>query len=602
MMRKKRLLLFTLAISLILPSFLVDAASTKSSKTTSDGELTSKDEVVYATLHASGELEEIYVVNNLDVKKEGTIVDYGPYKSIKNLTDLSEIEQEDNAVRIDAPKGKFYYQGDMKEESELPWNISISYLLNGKEIAPGELAGKDGDFQLKINTSPNENVDKIFFENYLLQISLTLSPDIFTNIEVPDGMVANAGKDKQITFTVMPEKEGELSLEADVVDFELQGIDIAAVPSSMAIDAPDMDEMTGEMTTLTNAISDVNKGVGELEKGVTELNDGVASLRNGSELYKNGAAEISNASSELVTASTSIDQALATINKNLESSDEVDMTELQNLPKGLSQIASGLNETGKGLNTLRENYSVALSTLDKAMKAIPEHQITEEQMKSLYMSGADQTVLDQLTETYKAARTAKGTYSAVKEGFDAVNSTLETISGSIKEMETALTTIANGLTSSLEGMDMTDSLTKLQEGIASLSANYGEFHTGLVSYTGGVNQLSNSYSKLHSGIDELSGGTNELEKGVSELHNGTDELSEKTSDIPNQMQEEIDSMIAEFDKSDFEAKSFVSPENEKINSVQFVIKTENIKKEEKETKEVHVEEEKGFWTRLLDLF
>ncbi|MEC5425801.1 hypothetical protein QGM71_20255 [Virgibacillus sp. C22-A2] len=45
------------------------------------------------------------------------------------------------------------------------------------------------------------------------------------NIQDEDGMVANAGKNKQVTITVMPEKEEELVVEVDVVeDFELDGI------------------------------------------------------------------------------------------------------------------------------------------------------------------------------------------------------------------------------------------------------------------------------------------------------------------------------------------------------------------------------------------
>ncbi|MFC0472707.1 hypothetical protein ACFFHM_20040 [Halalkalibacter kiskunsagensis] len=79
----------------------------------------------------------------------------------------------------------------------------------------------------------------------------------------------------------------------------------------------------------------------------------------------------------------------------------------------------------------------------------------------------------------------------------------------------------------------------------------------------------------------MSGGTNELEDGVAKLHNGTGELYRKTSDLPDQIQKEIDQMIAEYDKSHFEAVSFVSTKNEKVNSVQFVIKTESIKKEDK---------------------
>ena len=64
----------------------------------------------------------------------------------------------------------------------------------------------------------------------------------------------------------MPEQEAELSLTADVVDFELEGIDISAVPSSMSIDAPNIDEMSGEMDSLTDAIEEVNNGVGQLKE------------------------------------------------------------------------------------------------------------------------------------------------------------------------------------------------------------------------------------------------------------------------------------------------------------------------------------------------
>ncbi|WP_196121245.1 YhgE/Pip domain-containing protein [Anaerobacillus alkaliphilus] len=607
-MRKKRFMIVVLALMLILPAFLVDANQSTSTSVEkvvaekAEGELASKDEVVYANLHANGELHEIYVVNILEVIKAGTILDYGKYSSVTNLTDLSEIEQVDGTVLIDAPEGKYYYQGNMKESGQLPWDIKVSYLLDGTVLSPEELAGKDGHVEINIFTSANENADRVFFENYLLQVSLTLDPDIFRNIETNDGMTVNVGKNKQITFSVMPDRDAKLIIQADAVDFELQGIEIAAIPMSMSIDTPDIDEMTEDMKTLTSAIKELNEGVGKLNDGVTELNDGVTSLRNGSKQYQDGMTSISDASGELVDASDAINEALATISHSLTNSEGMDLTELKNLPGGLSQIANGLNETANGLSTLRENYTVVYQTLDSAIMAIPQYQITEQDIHGLYQSGANKVVVDQLVETYTAALTARATYSAVKEGFDAVHVTLQKVSGAINEMGGSLTSIANGLSSSLENMDDENSFAQLQEGLETLAINYREFHAGLVSYTGGVGQLSNSYNELHAGIIELSGGTAELEDGVGELYDGTNELYDATKDLPDQMQEEIDSMIAEYDRSDFEAVSFVSSENEKINSVQFVIKTESIKKVELETSKIEVVEEKGFWARLVQLF
>ncbi|SDK46709.1 hypothetical protein [Sediminibacillus albus] len=605
MRRIRKLLLVFAMIMLVLPSLFVSAAAGDDGSeedTTQKGEVSSKDEVVYGKLSAAGERQELYVVNTLDIEKEGEVVDYGSYASLKNLTNLSPLEQQDGAVTFNAPEGKFYYQGNMDDQS-LPWDVSITYLLDGKEIAPEELAGRDGHVEIKIATSANEKVDQVFFENYLLQISLSLNLDNNRNIEAPEGTLANAGKNKQVTFTVMPEKEEELVVEADVSDFELDGIDITAVPSSMPIESPDIDEMTGEMDTLTDAIAEVNGGVADLEDGVAQLNDGAEDLRGGSKEFKDGISTLDRSSGELVNGSKSLKQALEEMSASLaNSSEDIDLGDLKQLEDGLYQMADGINQASKGLVTLKNNYANAYSSLDKAMAAIPDYQISEEEFKQLYKSGADPGVLDKLKETYTAARTAKGTYSAVQEGFDAVSGTLEQVSGSLADMADNLEEMANKLSSSRKNMDSADSFAQLQDGISELASQYASFHSGLVEYTDGVNQLSSSYGEMHNGITGLAEGVGETANGVSDLHDGTNELEDATSNLPEEMKDEVNEMMDEYDKSDFNPVSFVSKKNEKINSVQFVLKTESIKQEEQKETEEPVEEDKGFWARLKNLF
>ena len=596
MMRTKRILFVALALMIFLPSFLSYVSAAEA-----DGKITSKDEVVYATLSPNGELDDIYVVNSLEVAKAGEILDYGEYSSVKNLTDLSKIDQNGQAVRIHAPEGKFYYQGNMEKNAELPWNIEISYLLDGREVEASELAGREGHIEIKINTAANEKANAVYFENYLLQISFMLSNN-YQNIEASGGMVANAGKNKQITFTVMPGQEESLTAEADVADFEFNGINIGAVPSTLPIDTSEMASMTDDMSALSAAISELNNGVADLKKGVTQLNNGAASLRDGSGKYQNGISQLNGSSSEIVRASNSIGGALKQISSSLsQDSAEMDMSSLSELPGGLTQLANGLNQTADGLSTLRENYSMAYSALDGAIKGIPSEQLSEEEIAGLLSSGADANVVNKLVESYKAGQKVKGTYAQVKEAFAVVNPTLSKVSGSVKEMSGSLTAISNELSASLEETDM-GALGELQKGLAALSSNYGEFHSGLVSYTEGVSKLSSSYSQLHSGIAGLAGGTSDINKGVGELHNGTSELHQETKDLPEQMQQEINEMIKEYDKSDFEPVSFVSAKNEKVTSVQFVIKTKAIEKQEQETKKAKPEKKKGFWDLLLELF
>ncbi|MCM3124684.1 YhgE/Pip domain-containing protein [Mesobacillus sp. MER 48] len=596
MMRTKKLLPAALALMLILPSFLDTAAAAEA-----EGKITSKDEVVYATLTANGKLDDIYVVNTLDVAEAGKIVDYGEYSSVKNLTNLSKLDRDGQAVQFDAPEGKFYYQGNMADNTELPWSIDVSYLLDSRKIDPSELAGKNGQLEIRIHTSANEKANSLYFENYLLQISLQLS-NSYQNLEANGGMVANAGKNKQITFTVMPGQEENLSLKAEVDDFEFTGISIAAVPSTLPIDTSEMENMTEDMSTLSDAISELNQGVAELNQGVSELNDGAASLRDGSAKYKNGISELNSSSSQIVGASNSIGDALKKISTSLSGdSAQMDMRSLSELPAGLTKLADGMNQAADGLTVLRENYAAAYGALDGAIKGIPAQQVSEEEIAALYSSGADANVVKKLVESYAAAQRVKGTYSQVQKAFAAVDPTLKQVSGSVSEMSAALNGIAGELSASLKDTDMSG-LEQLQKGLNELSAKYGQFHSGLVGYTGGVSKLATSYKELHSGIEGLAAGTGELNNGVGELHDGTSKLNEETKNLPEQMQQKIKEMIKEYDKSDFEPVSFVSAKNEKVASVQFVIKTNAIEKEEQAEKKAKPEKKKGFWELLMELF
>ncbi|KAB8139364.1 YhgE/Pip domain-containing protein [Gracilibacillus oryzae] len=606
-MRSKTIFVVLLTIVLIFPSLFLNAALNEdaakdSGGNAANGEYKSKDEVIYATLSATGEKEALYVVNRFEVTEPGQIIDYGPYKNVKNLTDTEEMEQTDQKVSFEASEGEFYYQGNLENQS-LPWDVSITYTLDGKQTEPQDLLGQDGKLEITINTTKNENVDPVFYQNYLLQVSLTLDPTIYNNISAPNATIANAGKNKQISYTVMPENNGNLTLSADVTDFELNGIEISAVPSSMSIETPDVGEMTGEIETLSDAVNEINSGVAQLEDGIKELNTGVAGLADGSQQYSNGISEVNQSSTELVNASNSIKDALTKMNQSLKGeSGEMDLSQLTQLPEGLSEIGSGLNETAAGLMTLQKNYVSAFNALNQAMEQIPENNITEEQMNALYNSGANSDVVDQLIETYKAALTVKQTYENVKEGFLAVEETLNSVNGTLTTMSGSINTMAENISNSLAKMDTAGSLEQLQAGIAGLSENYQQFHGGLVNYTNGISQLANNYSELNGGIAELSNGTSELANGAGELHNGTSELADATSDMPEQIQTEVDQMMDEYDKSDFDPVSFVSDKNDKVKTVQFVIKTESIVKEEEKTEEVEEEEEQGFWSRLVNLF
>ncbi|UOQ46991.1 YhgE/Pip domain-containing protein [Gracilibacillus caseinilyticus] len=593
MMKTKRLAVIGMATLLVFPVSPVHAQDN-----------VEKEEVVYATLDPTGSQNDMYVVNSFELSEPSDVTDYGDYTKVQNLTDQTEIAKDGNEMSFSTDNDQFYYQGDL-EDKALPWNFDISYTLDGESIKPDQLLGKDGHVKIEITPSVNENVNQVFSENYLLQISVTVDAALYQNLQAPEGTLANAGKNKQVSFTMMPDQVKSFVLEADVENFELEAIDFSAVPSSMSIESPNMDDVTKDFKSLADATAEVNDGVGELANGISELNNGVVQLQDGSAAYKNGITELDNGSDQLVNGSASIKNALNTMKSSLDVElGGADFSELQN---GLEEIAKGLDEAAGGLTQLQENYQQAYNALEESINAIPSN-VSEDEMKALQAAVKDNeqnaAALKKLLKTYEAAQAAKGTYDQVNKAFSAVSPTLKEVDGSLTKMAESIRTMASEMAKATEDMNIESSINQLTEGITQLSNKYNDFHSGLVEYTNGVGELSNAYGEVHSGITELADGTQELENGANELHDGTTELADSTSDLPDQVQQEIDDMINEYDKSDFEAESFVSDKNENVKSVQFVIKTESITYDDENEDENsgESEEKKGIWQRFLDLF
>jgi X-X-X-Leu-X-X-Gly heptad repeat protein len=260
----------------------------------------------------------------------------------------------------------------------------------------------------------------------------------------------------------------------------------------------------------------------------------------------------------------------------------------------LDQIAKGLSDLGTG-------YSGAYSALDEAIKSIPDEEISEYSLQALMIEHPQDATINQLIQTYAAARKVKGTYQATAPAFAAVNTNLSTLSGNISEISGSLYLISGQLSSGFEETDLTSSITQLSAGIALLSDNYQSFHEGLTAYTGGVSKLASSYSRLNSGIADLSDGTEKLDTGMKELVKGSSELEKQTDNMPEQIETAVDEILADYDTSDFIPESFTSEENT-VTSVQFVLQTEQIKKPELQEEVVVQNDNKNIWTRLKELF
>src|SRR5690625_450038 len=545
-----------------------------------------KDEVIYGKLHANGQINEMYVVNSFYDTTEGQITDYGTYENIRNLTDLSTIEKSNKQVIFQTTGEDFYYQGELSEH-QLPWDIKITYYLDGEKIDADQLAGQSGKFEIHIETKANKTIDPVFFDYYLLQISLTFDPLHFQQITAPKGTEANEGKNKLINFSAMPGEEDIFITTANVENLTMEPISISAIPANLAFDDPDISEMEEDMQKLSDAIRDLHDGVVELYDGVIDLDDGTEKLNEGSSEFLKGMKTLNNSSKDLVAGSQRIKDAFAEINEALNIDFDVDLPsadDLKELPGIIRDISQELQE-----------FSNVLKEIDELLRDIATDGLDERDYEKVYAVIDDnevQQIVDQLVATHAAVKALANINESIPID----------LTDAAQQMAQYLAEIADELESNLHLLDELGQINELIDGLKTMAREYNQFHRGLVEYSDGVAELTKADGEIDSGIDELSDGTTKLETGVKELVDGTKELHDATSDLPDEMQSEIDQFMADFDFSDYKPKSFVSEKNKNIGVVQFVLQTETIELPEDDSDEVAEEKSKNLWQRFLDLF
>lgn len=625
----------------------ISLAATKSSE---------KEEVIYANLTSSGDIEKIYAVNIFEDKD---IVDYGVYETVKNMNTMDKINYSNGKITIQNSEDKLYYQGIMKQNTEMPWTIKVRYKLDGVEYAPSELAGKSGKLEISISIKENKNCKKNFFENYALQTVVQLDTNLCENIKSDEATMANVGGLKQLTYTILPGNEKDIKITTDVTDFEMSEIQVNGINLNLGLDKDSIDtsSLTGELDKLKDAVNDLDDGANELNNGAKKLDDGAVTLTDGIKTIQEGLDQLNSKSSSLTSGSSEVLSALKTIQSSLNNV-STSSKDLKQLSSASTSIKSGIDSLVNGLKTVDSSIDTYNSSLKKAglnsaselaqknKQAISALGITSTQRKlySAYTSGGSQAVSAELAKLSQAGDSeAVELYKQVSAGnTDAVTQYVQA-AGKLISVETLLKADASyiegssklingidaqmstssGQTTLMSGavslqtnykkfdasiQDLVSSLnnlmanmTQLKSGINKLTDNYATLDSGIKEYTSAVNKITNGYSKVYEGALDLVSGTHSLYKGTTELTDGTGEFKGETSDLDSKVDDEVDSMIDNFAGGDFEVESFVSDKNTDVDSVQFVIKTEAIKKEE-----VKVEEEKteelNFWQKLLNLF
>jgi uncharacterized phage infection (PIP) family protein YhgE len=248
---------------------------------------------------------------------------------------------------------------------------------------------------------------------------------------------------------------------------------------------------------------------------------------------------------------------------------------------------------------LRVGFASAYASLDAAMQGIADTSFTPEQIAELYANtdASQYAFVDQLIASHTAGQIAKGTYTQVKDAFDAL-SAIDTLNDSIASVSAALDELSEKISGSSPAAGQFE---QLSAGLSELNRNYVVFHGGLNDYMKGVGALSSGYADFHNGLSSFTTGVGGIYTGVDELHEGTTRLNDEAAKIPVEAQTEINGILDKYTGTDFSPMSFTSQKNEHTDLVQFVLKCDGIEKEETKGA-ISAPVEETLWSRIKALF
>ncbi|MGN0333772.1 MAG: hypothetical protein ACI4D9_12285 [Lachnospiraceae bacterium] len=603
-----------------------------------------KDEVVYANLDESGDVSDVHVVNSFT---DQDIVDYGDYENVRNLTTTDEIQYENGKVTLHTDAEKIYYQGDVKE-AEIPWNIEIRYYLDGKECEAQHLAGKSGAFKMHISVTQNKNCDSSYWKGYALQATLTLDSNLCKNIVANDATIANVGSDKQLSYIIMPDEGADLTITADVKDFEMDAFSINAMKLNLNVDI-DSEE-------LEDKISDIQKAIEELNDGATELDDGAKDMKDGAKELYSGSKELHQGTGDLDEGVKSLNEGIKTMQKALKALDSnssninegseqmlsalktmqksfdnasVDAKQIEQLTKASAQIKAGINDLTNGLSYMSNQANGYRSSLPNKDAYLGSHDSAIGGLNALKdtegMTEEQKTVIDATIELLKNDKKfIAGNYEFTDQICGQLDGSKENtvMAGALelqknyKEFDDTIQALSETLSSLAEEMK------NLKAGVNLLTKNYESLNSGIKSYTEAVSQITTGYegicqgalsvadgtSKLYKGtgsmVDgalELYDGSKDMKDGTEEMASGTQEFYDETKDMDTEITDELDKKIDEMTGKDIEVKSFTSEKNKNVDSVLFVMKTPEISVPEEE-EVVETEKKATVMDKIKDLF
>lgn len=581
------------------------------------------DESVYVNLDYYGKVEEVNIVKGCMLNGNTTIIDYGTYTDVLNMSNTAVPVLEEGKVTWDLSgqdDERFYFECKTDTlTQELPWNLDVTYKLNGKECKAEELAGASGLVTMLIDVQPNKKAPEYYKNNMILTVATLVDMDKDTySLEAPGSQLQTLGTKKAVMFMALPGEEGTFRIDIGTNSFESIGLMFMMVPATLSsLDRiSDIREVKDKVRDSMDAMSDsadvILDNLSEMKGSLEETQKGVQAAQEAKAAFDAGKDQVKSDADAAIASLDGIQNSLTLLSAQtaIEKADYIDaMDQLETIRQSIYEMDEYLEDMEDATKDLQSSMKKLRHTMkDGAGDTEEEIEDAIDNLKEIYGETGDAGALQVGAEIgYLANFAGTLTKSAVP--------VLEDTEGVLHEVENLTNKASEVLNESYSlGGHMTQDykehvvmlLDETQQFIDNANVSVAATQTALRSMR---TLMDATEASLDAAIDSsLSGMIGILDSGIgiaggSEVfRNAKDTMKDAVDDELDEIEDETN--ILNIDTEE-EFPSFTSEKNPTPESIQIIMRTAEISIDDDVDNTVDLEkasEDIGVWGRLKAVF
>ncbi len=563
-----------------------------------------KDEIVYSNLNSKGEKYQTIVTTHLiNENDEKILKDLTTLLNIENTSGNENFKKEGEELIWEANSNDIYYKGET--DKSLPIDIKITYALDGKEIEPEKIAGKDGKVKITIQLE-NKEIKEVeingkkekMYTPFTVACGTSISNEKNKNIKVKNAKIIDDGSKTMVAGITFPglkeslktdaiEIPETIEIEMDSKEFEMNNIIMYAMP----INTEELDlDIFSKIDELYTKVEDLKTASNQIEEGAKTLSEGIQTANTGANQIQ-----------------TEVGKAIN--NLKIDNSNALDEATLAMIEQ---QAAGGATLTQEQINMI---IASANSGIDAQANYIKEQYI--QNAKEIARATAIQTAVQAKLQTKEAVK--QGAIAAAKTGNPSLDDATALAIGEqvASNINTDLTdaekaTIiaeadsgieaqrsqieAKGIASAKQIAEQTAVKTAQEtaQTAAKTTSRQIAIQVGNTVKREATKKVISQMTELNNGLNQLSNGLEQLDIGSTTLAEGTHEFNESgINAIYNYVNNNVKNISVRAEKLQELAENyttFTKTSEENKGKVKFITIVDSLKKDEDTTSQEKTEE------------